>query len=134
MKQIIYFLLSCLAVFFSCNTEKKIPNTDIEVAREFIKDIQESNFKEAENYVLKEESNKQYFDLFEKHFRSKTKEELEQYKNADIIVNEVSNVSDSVTIVNYSNSYKKEEKNRVKVVRINGQWRIDLKYTFSGNL
>jgi len=134
MKKKIYLLLCCTAILFSCNPEKKIPNTDIEVARGFIKDIQESNFKEAENYVLKEETNKQYFDLFEKHFKSKSKEELENYSKADIIVNEVSNVSDSVTIVNYSNSYKKDEKNKVKVVRINGQWLIDLKYTFSGNL
>ena len=67
-------------------------------------------------------------------FKTKSKEELEQYKNADIIVNEVNNVSDSVTIVNYSNTYKKLEKNKVKVVRVNGRWFIDFKYTFSGNL
>ncbi len=134
MKQKIYLLLSCFSILLSCNTEKKTPDTDIGVAREFIKDIQESNFTEAENFLLKEETNKQYFDRFESHFKTKSKKELEQYKNADIIVNEVSNVSDSVTIVNYSNTYKKLEKNKVKVVRVNGRWFIDFKYTFSGNL
>ena len=127
-------MLCCVFILLSCNTEKNISNTDIEVARSFIKDIQENNFKEAEQFVLKEETNNQYFDRFQKFFKAKSKEELEQYKKADIIINEISNVNDSVSIINYSNSYKKEEKNKVKVVRVNGQWLIDLKYTFSGNL
>ncbi len=118
----------------SCNNEKKVSNTDIEVARAFIKDILENNFKEAETFVLKEETNKQYFDLFKKEYESKSREELENYKNADIIINEINPVNDSISIVNYSNSYKKDKSNKVKMVRVNGQWLVDLKYTFSGNM
>lgn len=127
------FCITCFLVS-GCNQKPAVPNTDIDVARAFIRDIQENNFKDAETFVLKEETNNEYFDLFKKHFESKSKEELEKYKTADIIINEISNVNDSVTIVNYSNSYKIEAKNKVKVVRVNGQWLIDLKYTFSGNM
>lgn len=130
------FLLSlifCLAIS-SCNNEKKSTNTDIEVARVFIKDILESNFKDAETFVLKEETNKQFFELFKKEFESKSKSELESFKNADIIINEISPINDSVSIINYSNSFKKDKSNKLKMVRINGQWMVDLKYTFSGNL
>ena len=130
------FLLSlifCLAIS-SCNNEKKSTNTDIEVARVFIKDILESNFKDAETFVLKEETNQQFFELFKKEFESKTKSELESFKNADIIINEISPLNDSVSIINYSNSFKKDKSNKLKMVRINGQWMVDLKYTFSGNL
>jgi len=134
MKQTILLLFSCVFFLFSCNSDTGLPNTDIDVAREFIKDIQQSNFRQAEKLLLKDETNKQYFDRFEEHFKSQPKEELEQYKNADIIINEMSNVSDSITIVNYSNSFKKTEKNKIKVTRQNGQWLVDLKYTFSGNL
>jgi len=126
-------LICCLAIS-SCNTEKKSPNTDIEVAREFIKNILESNFKDAETFVLKEETNRQFFELFKKEFESKTKSELESFKNADIIINEISPLNDSVSIINYSNSFKKDKSNKLKMVRINGQWMVDLKYTFSGNL
>ncbi|NDE09714.1 MAG: DUF4878 domain-containing protein [Chitinophagia bacterium] len=126
-------LICCLAIS-SCNTEKKSPNTDIEVAREFIKNILESNFKDAETFVLKEETNQQFFELFKKEFESKTKSELESFKNADIIINEISPLNDSVSIINYSNSFKKDKTNKLKMVRINGQWMVDLKYTFSGNL
>ncbi len=126
-------LICCLAIS-SCNTEKKSPNTDIEVAREFIKNILESNFKDAETFVLNEETNQQFFELFKKEFESKSKSELESFKNADIIINEISPISDSVSIINYSNSFKKDKTNKLKMVRINGQWMVDLKYTFSGNL
>jgi hypothetical protein len=128
------------AFLFSCN-EKKLPNTDIDVAREFIKDILQNNFSEAEKYILKEDTvniqedaNKQYFDLFKKEYESKSKEELENFRNADIIINEISPLSDSVSIINYSNSFIRNKSSKVKMVRRNGQWLVDLKYTFSGNL
>lgn len=127
------FIPFLLVVFFSCNTGS-LPNTDIEVARAFIQHILDNNFKDAERLVLKEETNKEYFDLFKKDYESKSTDELEKYRQSDIIITEISPVSDSVSIISYSNSYKKDQSNKVKVVRINGQWLIDLKYTFSGNL
>ena len=134
MKRTLFLvIIGCMALS-SCNTEKKITNTDIEVARGFIKDILDNNFKDAETYVLREETNQQYFELFKKEYESKSKAELENYKNADIIINEISPVNDSVSIINYSNTFKKDKSNKLKMVRINGQWMVDLKYTFSGNL
>ena len=132
-RTLLLIIIGCMALS-SCNTEKKITNTDIEVARGFIKDSLDNNFKDAETYVLREETNQQYFELFKKEYESKSKAELENYKNADIIINEISPVNDSVSIINYSNSIKKDKSNKLKMVRINGQWMVDLKYTFSGNL
>ena len=132
-RTLLLVIIGCMALT-SCNTEKKITNTDIEVARGFIKDILENNFKDAETFVLKEETNQQYFELFKKEYESKSKAELENYKNADIIINEISPVNDSVSIINYSNTFKKDKSNKLKMVRIKGQWMVDLKYTFSGNL
>jgi len=134
MKVKLLFAFVWILALSACNEEKKVPNTDIEVARAFIKDILENNFKDAETLVLEEETNKQYFNLFKKEFESKSKEELENYRNADIIINEISQVNDSVTVVNYSNTYLKDKSSKLKLVRINGQWQVDLKYTFSGNL
>lgn len=127
--KLLAFLLLFTALT-SCNDTRKNPKTDIDVARAFIKDILENDYKNAKTLVLDEEINNQYFELSKKDFEGKNKEELENYKNADIIINELKNVNDSVTIVNYSNSYKKDIKNEVKVVRANGQWLVDLKHTF----
>ena len=123
-----------LLILYSCNTEKKVPNTDIDVARAFIRDVLENKFAEAEELILKEETNKEYFDLFKKQYESKSKSELENYRNADIIINEISPVNDSVSIINYSNSFRRDKNSKVKMVRVNGQWLVDLKYTFSGNM
>ena len=134
MKRNIILVTVLVLLLNACKNEKNVPNTDIEVARAFIKDILNNNFKEAESFILKEETNKQYFDLFKKDYGSKSKEELENYKKADIIINEISAVNDTVSIINYSNSFKQNKSNKVKMVRVNSQWLVDLKYTFSGNL
>lgn len=130
MKIKLFTFLLLFTALTSCNDTRKNPKTDIDVARAFIKDILENDYKNAKTLVLDEEINNQYFELSKKDFEGKNKEELENYKNADIIINELKNVNDSVTIVNYSNSYKKDIKNEVKVVRANGQWLVDLKHTF----
>ena len=128
----ICIIISCLAS--GCSLTDPLPNSDLEVATRFIHDIQKNDFREARKLMLSNDTNLQYLDRFETHFNTKSRTELDQFRDAEIIVNEVSNVSDSVTIVNYSNSFNKTEKNKLKVVRVNGQWLVDLQYTFSGNL
>ena len=52
------------------------------------------------------------------------------YKEASIrFLKETHKVNDSVTIVYYSNSYMNKP-DSLKVVRINGEWFIDLNFTF----
>ena len=130
MKVKIFIAVALFTALLSCNNKQTNPTTDIDVARAFIKDILENDYKDAKTLVLDEEANNQYFELSKKDFEGKSKEELEGYKNADIIINELKPVNDSVTIVNFSNSYKKGVKNEVKVVRVNGKWLVDLKHTF----
>lgn len=123
------------AAVFSCNTKtKKAPVTDIEVATAFIRNLLDNDFTEAEQYLLKDETNNQIFERFKKQYSEKDKAILEKYRNADIIVNNISYITDSVCIFNYSNSYSRADKTILKVVRVDGKWLIDLKYTFSGNL
>lgn len=119
----------------SCNDNYTTsPNTDTDVATAFIRALLDNKLKDAEQFILKEDTNKQYFEVIKRKYKKKSKEELEKYKAADIIINEISNVTDTISIINYSNSYNKQAKNKVKVVRINNKWQIDLKYTFSGNM
>lgn len=117
-------------LILSCNSSNSVPNTDIEVARAFINDILHNDFSDAEKFILKEDTNKQYLDQF-KEYAAKSKES-ENYKNADIIINEITPVNDSVSVINYS--ITKNKSNKLKMVRVDGQWLVDLKYTFSGNL
>lgn len=134
IKNSLLFLM-LFAGMVSCNNKTdKDPVTDLEVANAFVRNILDNNFKEAEKYLLKDETNQQYFDRFQQQYDAKDKAILKKYKEAYIIVNETSYVTDTVFIFNYSNSYMKDSKSKLKLVRIDNKWLVDLKYTFSGNL
>ena len=130
------FLFIVAAIAFSCKdkTEKE-PVADHEVARAFVRHLLDNNFTQAEQYLLKDETNIQMFERFKAQYSKQDKAILERYKEADIIVHETSYVvADSIYIYNYSNSYKPANKSVLKLVRMDGKWLVDLKYTFSGNL
>ena len=131
MKQKILLLIfiGTSAVIFSCQSDQSLSSTDIEAANQFVQDIWQSDFKKAEKLLLIDETNKQTLDGFAVYYKRKPKEELEKYKNAILILNSVNPLNDSVSIVNYSPSFNKAEKNELKLVRKNNQWLIDLKYT-----
>ena len=128
------FLLAVTII--SCDTKtKKEPSTNIEVANAFVRSLLDNNFTAAEQYLLKDEMNTQIFERFKNQYNKKDKETLDRYKEAEILVNETSVVvPDSVFIYNYSNSVSPENKTVLKLVRMEGKWLVDLKYTFSGNL
>ena len=127
--------MALLTGLVSCNSKtEKDPVTDVEVATAFVRDILDNKFAEAEKFLLKDETNTEMFKRFQQQYTQKDKKVLLKYKDADIIVNEISYVTDSICIFNYSNSYIKEVKTKLKVVRPGDKWLIDFKYTFSGNL
>ena len=116
-------------ILFSCNGgSTSNPVTDTDVATAFIRAALDNDFKTAEKYLLPDEINKQYLETFQR--RAKDPAELEKYKAADIIINEIKTVSDTVHIVDYSNSYKKDERTKLKLSWVGGKWLVDFKYTF----
>lgn len=123
-----------LLFLFSCNSgEKKLAVTDTDVATAFIRSILDNDFRTAEQYLLKDEMNQQYFERFEQGYHSKDKAELEKYKASDILINKIDPINDSTRIVDYSNTYKKDTKTKLKLVWVNGKWLVDLKYTSAEN-
>lgn len=134
IKRYLALVIIALAIY-SCNSKtKKEPVTDIDVANTFVRDLLDNDFKDAEQYLLKDSVNLQLFESFQKQYNRQNKDVLDKYKEANIVVNETSYVTDSVFIFNYSNSYKPADKTVLKLVRPAGKWLVDLKYTFSGNL
>jgi hypothetical protein len=53
-------------------------------------------------------------------------EEQQKYKDAEIRIVDIHPVNDSTTSFTYANSYKKDT-TTIGVVRINGDWMVDLK-------
>ncbi|GAB2823446.1 hypothetical protein [Ferruginibacter profundus] len=131
IKTILFSLVLAVTLFACTPAAKKDPVTDTDVATTFIRAVLDNDFTTAEKYLLKDESNQQYFESFKHQYQTKDNAELEKYKAADIIINEIKPESDSVHLVDYTNTYKKESKNNLKLVWSGGKWLIDFKYTFA---
>jgi len=123
-----------MIILYSCS-EKKAgrPATALDTGREFIRASLDGNFKDAEAVLLKDSQNVQLFESYQMYYNRLPVEKKNNYKNASYNINKYADLSDSVTIINYSNSYMNKPM-EIKVVRNNNEWNVDFKYTYSGNL
>jgi hypothetical protein len=74
-----------------------------------------------------------YFDRFVEFDEKKPAADKDGFSNANIIINSTDKISDSVTVINYSNTYKKEL-SKIKLIKKNNEWLVDFKYTFLDSL
>ena len=134
MYKIILTSFISLLFFVACDQSVKTKkNTDpLEAGREFIDASLTGDYDYAKKYLLADSTNLMYFERFVEFDKKKPATEKEGYKNANIIINSTENISDSVTIINYSNTYKKEP-SKIKLVKKNNEWLVDFKYTFLEN-
>lgn len=132
MTKLILFFLGPL-LFISCggidNYEK--PDDPLDAGRDFIKAALEGDMNKAELFILKDPTNERLFNEVVKKYKTYSPEEKAGYKDANIRVNKSQDINDSTTIINYSNSFKKEN-NEIKLVKHNNEWWVDFKYTFTG--
>lgn len=133
MKKICLILI-LVSTFFACNQIRQRPDDALETAREFIRSSLDGDYKWANELMLKDSVNSIELDMIEKKYNSQmSASDKEGYKKSSIIVHSVENASDSVVIVNYSNTYKNKQL-PLKVIKKDGKWQVDLNYTFTGNM
>jgi hypothetical protein len=132
MRNILSSVFFVLVFLPACNQQvKTIQNSDPLLAgREFINASLTGDFDYAKKYLLADSTNLMYFERFVEFDNNKPVSDKEGYKNSNIIINATETVSDSVTIINYSNTYKKEP-SKIKLIRKDNKWLVDFKYTFS---
>jgi hypothetical protein len=136
MKKLIQ-LSSVLLLFLSaCNDSPKEeepikPENGMDAAGEFIRAALDGDYKKARTYLVNDSTNKQTMDTYENYYKNnRTAEDKKAYKTASIrFLKDTHTINDSVTIVHYSNSYSNIP-DSLKVIRINGQWYIDLNFRF----
>ena len=127
-------LLAVIIVFAACKQAAVINKKDpLASGRGFIESSLRGNYDEAQNYILPDSVNLQYFEGL-KEFNNKQNDSVKQgYKNANILIDSTQNLSDSVTIITYSNTFKNIP-SKLKMVKKNDEWLVDFKYTFNGGL
>jgi len=130
-------LLLIITMLASCSSEENYPPVEnsLDAGRQFIDAVYKGNFKRAGMLMLDEPKNKQLLkDRLEDDFHKRSSQDRNELKQSSItILTSEEVVKDSVTIINFINTYDNKPA-VLKVIKQNGSWLIDLKYTFSGNL
>jgi hypothetical protein len=134
MKMLLPFSLICMVLICACNSDQQEKETtsenDVDAARNFIRSALDGKWREARRFMVQDSTNTQLLDAYESNYETHmNREDKRGYREASITLYDSRQENDSVTIVNYSNSYKKK-RDSLKVVRINNQWLVDLKYSF----
>ena len=128
-KLLISFLF--LPFFYACNNNEETSNkaeSDLDAARMFIRDALDGKWESAKQFLVQDSVNVQLLETAESKYNVLDKDEKRNYREAEPRFYDSRKLNDSVTIVNYSNSYM-NKRDSLKVVRLNGQCLIDLKYS-----
>jgi hypothetical protein len=136
------FLVICIAIgFVGCQQNNKagdknavVENSGKMVALAFAEHSLKGNFDQAEKLMLRDSANEQAFDRFLMSYNGLPAEKKDNFKSASVIVNSYEVIKDdSLAIFNYKNSYTNQPI-KLKMIKVNGQWQVDFKYTLDGNL
>jgi type IV secretory pathway component VirB8 len=122
-----------LQFFCACtnNNQQTSSDDDIGTARNFIDAALQGDYDKARKFMIQDSVNNQYLDAFEHNYKDRmSREDKKGYKEASINIHNVNTLNDSVTVVQYSNSFKKQN-DSLKVMRNNNTWLVDLKYSFA---
>ena len=97
-----------------------------DAGREFIRAALDGDYDRARFYLYVDSTNQTLLDMWKKRYDRMPHEERQKYQDADILPINIRTVNDSVTSYTYANSYKRDT-TTIRVVRINGDWLVDLK-------
>lgn len=107
---------------------------NIDAARNFIRAALDGKFDNARNFMLPDSLNINYMDVAERSYQRTDQATKDGYRAASINIIQVKEtVKDSVTLVIFSNSFKKDP-DTLKVILKDGQWLVDLKYLYQHDM
>ena len=118
-----------MACINSCTqTESKRPTTAMEVGNSFIRATLDGDFKNAAALMYNDSANNEIFEAFKRSFEAFSKDKKASYKNASYTVNSFTEINDSTSILDYSNTFMKQNQ-KIKLIKKAAQWSVDFKYT-----
>lgn len=97
-----------------------------DAGREFIRASLNGDMDKARFYLLKDSTNLYVFESWKNGYNKLSGDEKRSYRESEIRPLKIEKVSDSIVNYSYSNSFK-QKKATIKVVRVNGEWLVDLK-------
>ncbi len=127
-------LFAALSLLMACNNESESPSStapenDVDAARTFIRAALNGNYKAAKNLIVQDSANLEWLATAERSYLQDSLLVQRGLRESSITLFNTEKLNDSVTMINYSNSFRKRNQ-KIKVLRQNGSWLVDLKYTF----
>jgi hypothetical protein len=129
MKQFIKLASFLLFFSYACNNadqeSAKAPEDDLDAVRSFIRAALDGDHETGRKLLVSDSVNLRYYNYFEEIYNTIPPDEKQRFKSATINIHDFRHVNDSLTVVIYSNSYKKEH-DTLTVLRVQGQWLVDM--------
>lgn len=123
------------AIFSSCSSDQQFAPADnaLVAAQQFLGGCLKGDFKQAANYIITDSVNTAQLGHLKDAYYHNNSDQRVEYRTANIIIKNDEVVSATEEIITYENSYDKITR-KLKSVKTDQGWKVDLKYTFSGNL
>lgn len=125
IKKILLPSLLLLAACTGPHSYKKAEDAQ-DAGREFIRASLDGDYEKASFYMYHDSTNQMLLDKWKLDYDRMARDQRKQYKDADILVINLQTVNDSTTSYTYANTYKKDT-TTIKVIRVQGNWLVDLK-------
>jgi hypothetical protein len=118
----------CVIVACSCNEGKTFNKAEDaqDAGRQFIRASLDGDYEKARFYLLNDSINLLLISKWQQGFDQMDRDVRQQYREASILAINIHPVNDSVTQFTFSNSFRKDT-TTVRIVRVKGEWLVDLK-------
>lgn len=130
MKRLVAFMALAVIFLVSCNAgpESNTAENDIDAARSFVQAALRGRYDRAADYMLHDSLNDERLDAVSRMQLSS--DEKQGLWDASINIHNRKLINDSTSIIVYSNSFHKDNRDTLKVVKKDGKWLVDFKYLF----
>lgn len=136
MKRLIFLVM--ITALFACtdnSTEYPKATSALTAGREFIDAFLKGNSEKARAYMVDDEENRAILERLHRQLKNRSEEDQQGYKESSIIIEPggIETITENEVIIQYKSSYDRTPR-KVKVVKKDGSWLVDLKYTLNPNL
>lgn len=126
-------MLAITVILFSCKSKDKTvakSENKVDAARNFIRAALDGKFSEAATYMLQDSVNLNWLDVAERSYQKADQAVKDGYRAASIrFPGDMRDIDDSTSIIIFSNSFKNDP-DTLRLVRVNNNWLVDLKYLY----
>lgn len=122
------FLSCCIILIVSCHAGKTFNKAEDaqDAGRQFIRASLDGDYEKARFYLLNDSVNLLLISKWQQGFDQMDRDTRQQYREASILPISIRAINDSVTTYTFSNTFRKDT-TTVHIVRLKGEWLVDLK-------